>query len=111
MIKTLNKRHFVSIPGEAGESGRPGSDGMPGYPGPWGEKGTHGPVGLPGVPGKPAPPLPRYPPSTPDTMFIPVTFRGKVPRTMCHHIKKQAYGEYRLLVLVHVRSTFSLNGG
>ena len=57
-------------------------------------KGTQGPVGLPGLPGIPAPPLPRYPPTTADTMYIPVMFNGKVPRTMCHHISKKAYGEY-----------------
>ena len=86
----------VSILGEAGDAGTIGLSGLDGVPGPTGMKGTQGPVGLPGLPGIPAPPLPRYPPTTADTMYIPVMFNGKVPRTMCHHISKKAYGEYKI---------------
>ena len=68
---------------------------MLGFPGPRGEKGTQGPTGVPGLPGVPGPPSPRYPPSAPDTMFIPVSLHGKVPRKMCHHIGKHAYGKYQ----------------
>ncbi|CAB4031107.1 Hypothetical predicted protein [Paramuricea clavata] len=80
--------------GSGGETGDPGRVGLPGRiggPGPWGLKGNQGLPGVPGIPGVPGPPLPRYPPSTPDVMYIPVAFHGKVPRTMCHHIRKQAY--------------------
>ena len=77
--------------GEPGVPGLPGDYGMPGPLGPRGEKGLPGPEGAPGLPGIPGSPYPRYPPRSPDTMFIPVSFNGKVPRKMCHHIRKQAY--------------------
>ena len=84
----------LQISGEVGDPGRVGQSGRTGGDGHWGPKGNQGLPGLPGRPGVPGPPLPRYPPSTPDIMYIPVAFHGKVPRTMCHHIRKQAYGEY-----------------
>lgn len=81
-----------------GTSGFPGIDGSRGHPGTIGPKGNQGVPGLPGEPGAPGPPLPRYPPDIPGTVFIPVLFHGKVPRTMCHHLRKQAYG---MLPYVH----------
>ena len=82
------------ILGEPGDVGIRGTTGPSGAPGLDGVKGAQGPPGLPGVPGIPAPSLPRYPPTTADTMYIPVSFNGIVPRTMCHHISKKTYGEY-----------------
>ncbi|XP_028399486.1 collagen alpha-2(I) chain-like [Dendronephthya gigantea] len=77
--------------GEIGDPGWPGERGPQGAPGNFGEKGEQGERGRVGRPGVPAPPLPRYPPTVADTMFLPVMLRGKVPRTVCAHIRKQAY--------------------
>ncbi|XP_028399477.1 collagen alpha-2(IX) chain-like [Dendronephthya gigantea] len=80
--------------GEKGIEGVPGLKGkmgIAGYYGPPGEKGDNGPQGLPGPPGAPASRVSKQPPETPDTMYVPITITGKMPRVICHHLRRHAY--------------------
>ncbi|CAB4032897.1 Hypothetical predicted protein [Paramuricea clavata] len=76
------------IPGIPGEPGRVG---MQGYPGPAGQKGDSGRDGVPGPPGAPSSRVSKQPPETPNTLYVPVVITGKMPRVMCHHLRRHAY--------------------
>lgn len=69
-----------------------GDKGLPGSPGITGPKGDGGPPGVPGPPGAPSSRVTKQPPETPGTLYVPVMITGKMPRVMCHHLRRHAYG-------------------
>ena len=82
------------LKGEKGNRGEPGfigKDGIPGYPGISGEKGDSGPQGVPGPPGAPSSRVSKQPPETAGTLYVPVMITGRMPKVVCHHLRRHAY--------------------
>lgn len=77
--------------GMPGEPGKLGQVGIPGVPGSPGAKGSIGVPGVPGPPGLSVAPVLGQPPQTPGTLYVPVAFAGKMPRVVCHHLRRHAY--------------------
>ena len=73
---------FVGLNGEAGSQGSPGV------------KGNSGPQGVPGPPGPSSVRDSKQPPATTGTLYVPVMITGRMPKVVCHHLRRHAYGEY-----------------
>ena len=79
--------------GEPGPQGMKGLKGLKGYPGGKGDVGSRGSPGFPGPPGSLQSP---HPPSKPDTMYVPVVIKKKLPPVICHHFRRHSYGKREL---------------
>ena len=70
-----------------------GDVGIPGYHGAPGVKGDKGPHGVPGPPGAASSRVSKQPPETSGTLYVPVMITGRMPKVICHHLRRHAYGK------------------